>query len=61
MSSSTLWPYVLMTVGWIVIFGYLLNRVLKGGTALRSPFGEAAVSRCEQPPQQVVDTQAGRI
>ena len=61
MSSSTLWPYVLMTVGWIAIFGYLLNRVLKGGTALRSPFGEEAVSRRKQPPQQVVDTQAGRI
>ena len=57
--SGDLWPYVLMTLGWLAVFVYLLIRVIKGGPAMRSPIEDAASARPSS--HQAVDTQAGRI
>lgn len=54
--SGSLWPYVLISIVWVALCGWLLLRAWRARPAGEAP---AAPSRTSRPSMQ--DSQAGRI
>ena len=59
--SGDRWPYVLLTIGWIAVFGYLIRRVIKAGPNSHWPSGNATPEQQKLESSRDVDTQAGRM
>ena len=59
--SGSLWPYVLLTLGWIAVCGYFLVRAWKSGGRTFPRNNATTSSPRHHVPGRARDTQAGRI
>jgi TRAP-type C4-dicarboxylate transport system permease small subunit len=60
-ASDSWWPYVLMTVFWILVCGYFLRRAWRAQTRLWKSADGLTMLPERRSPHRVQDTQAGRI
>ena len=60
-TTDSLWPYVLITVFWIVVLGWFLKRALKARPRLRLAADGVTMLPERRSPHRLEDTQAGRI
>ncbi len=60
-TTESLWPYVLITVFWIVVCGWFLRRALKARGRYRLASDGVTLLPERRSPGRMEDTQAGRI